>query len=153
MALYLHDGSVLDHRTRVVPGAAHEARRYREVLAGFVAAALPDVTASQAQLTVTRAGRTEDCLLVTPLAPRLRHFRTVHVATPVGADLRVDTYLVGAERLGGRFTAPVPRSALGRREAGALDGLVRAVQAWAVEPALAEVAGVATGPVPAGVAV
>ena len=143
----LNDLSVVDSFKEVIPNAAALDEAYLRAVAAFVQQQNPPVTMSIEMVAASRRFGNPDlrCLSIEPTNKRLRWYRTLHYATPLGATLSVGWYLLGGDRENGRQIGVLNFGSISQHEVSEVEALVQLIHQYAVGPAMNQIAAQANG--------
>jgi hypothetical protein len=152
MPIRINSLSVIDQFSEVIPRAKEYGEAYLRTLASSIQEYEPPVTMRLDMLTSgTFRAEQQRCLVVEPTSPRLRHYRTAHVATPSGGSLTVGWYLLGGERADGRQIGIFNVGAASELDVQEIMSIVGLIQDYAVVPAIHRIAQLSQqGSLPAG---
>lgn len=143
----LNDLSVIDSFKEVIPRASGLGEQYLRAVAAAVQEHSPPVTMSIEDVPASRSFGTPSlrCLAITPDSKKLKWYRTLHFATPLGSSLNVGWYLLGGDRENGRQFGAFNFGSISQHEVNEVESIVQLVHQYAVMPAINTIARTAMG--------
>lgn len=139
LVIPIHDASVIQQFSDLVPHAAGQEEAYLRAVAGRIRDLAPPVTMAIDFLGGGgMRGERRQCLVVEPTEPRLRAYRTAHYATASGAGLSVGWYLVGGEKAMGRQIGGFTFGGASDLDLDQVLAILQSVHMYAVLPSIEE---------------